>query len=916
MRRFFIGAATTTYPAGLGLADRPELADELWRTRELFADLDYQVVPGFGVGLGARQFQDRLRGFLRAPDRRPDDVVVVYYTGHGLSHHGDLLLPMADTTDVSFGSLRAEDLTGRLLDSYETGKVASQQLLFVLDTCYSGAAAGPMSVGAAGFLDRLRGLAGAPTVAVIAAARDYESATAGAFTQALTDAVREDRSVAGYEVPFLPLDALVVAVDARTPPHQHARLMLLGEQAGQFFPNPRYDRWYTELDLRSRDLRRQREARERERRDHVTPRAQGLDGPGGRDDLWLFTGRHAALRAVNRWLSGTGPATLVVTGQPGSGKSALLARLDVLADPRRRGRVPNLHLLPADTIPTPGVIRRFIHARGQAPQDLLAALAEACGVPDIGAIDSVGALLRRLSQCTEPVTVVVDAVDEAVGSDEDRARGGSPAVDQVLAPLVAAAGRTPLRLLLGTRAHLIDALGQPVRVLDLDHVDFADRDSVRRYARSCLTELVDTSPYRGQPPAYLDAVGEAVAGNAGDSFLVALITARSLALRAERQANPHDPVWRAGLPREAADAMRQDLDQRLGDQAGRARDLLLPLAYALSTGLPWEDLWPYLVRVLTGRPCGNADLDWLIERAGYYIVETTLGPRSVYRLYHESLAEHLRAGRDTAADHSKIIDALIERTPRLSNGTTDWAGAHPYAAAAVATHATHANRLDDLVAQPRFLLHTPPGPLNAALPHTHTPAGHAAADAYRRAATRIRAAPVDQHAAYLQLAACCARAPELAHAIADSGLPLPFASDWASWRLQPPHHTLPGHTGGVSSVAIGQVDGRPVIVSGSNDQTVRVWDATTGTPIGDPFTGHTDWVSSVAIGQVDGRPVIVSGSNDQTVRIWNAVVASVHTQQLRLSLGVSADVYAVAVGRSSNLVIATELGIVSIRIEK
>ena len=118
------------------------------------------------------------------------------------------------------------------------------------------------------------------------------------------------------------------------------------------------------------------------------------------------------------------------------------------------------------------------------------------------------------------------------------------------------------------------------------------------------------------------------------------------------------------------------------------------------------------------------------------------------------------------------------------------------------------------------------------------------------------------------------------------------------------------------SVAIGQADGRPVIVSGSNDHTVRVWDATTGTPIGDPFTGHTDWVRSVAIGQVDGRPVIVSGSNDHTVRVWNAVVASVYAQQLRLSLSVSANVYAVAVGHSSNFVIATELGIVSIRVEK
>ena len=33
-----------------------------------------------------------------------------------------------------------------------------------------------------------------------------------------------------------------------------------------------------------------------------------------------------------------------------------------------------------------------------------------------------------------------------------------------------------------------------------------------------------------------------------------------------------------------------------------------------------------------------------------------------------------------------------------------------------------------------------------------------------------------------------------------------------------------------------------MVVSGSDDATVRVWDLATGGPIGDPFTGHTGWV--------------------------------------------------------------------------
>ena len=60
------------------------------------------------------------------------------------------------------------------------------------------------------------------------------------------------------------------------------------------------------------------------------------------------------------------------------------------------------------------------------------------------------------------------------------------------------------------------------------------------------------------------------------------------------------------------------------------------------------------------------------------------------------------------------------------------------------------------------------------------------------------------------------------------------------------------------------------MVSGSDDRTVRVWDAATGALAADPFTGHTDWVRSVAVGQLDGRTIVVSGSSDWTVRVWDA----------------------------------------------
>src|SRR5206468_32524 len=97
------------------------------------------------------------------------------------------------------------------------------------------------------------------------------------------------------------------------------------------------------------------------------------------------------------------------------------------------------------------------------------------------------------------------------------------------------------------------------------------------------------------------------------------------------------------------------------------------------------------------------------------------------------------------------------------------------------------------------------------------------------------------------------------------------------------------HTNAVYSVAF-SADGTR-IASASGDGMVKVWDAHTGQQML-YLKGHTNWVHSVAF-SADGKR-IVSGSYDKTVRVWDAVSG----QCLEVIEGAH-DVAAVAAGPGS-----------------
>jgi WD40 repeat protein len=76
--------------------------------------------------------------------------------------------------------------------------------------------------------------------------------------------------------------------------------------------------------------------------------------------------------------------------------------------------------------------------------------------------------------------------------------------------------------------------------------------------------------------------------------------------------------------------------------------------------------------------------------------------------------------------------------------------------------------------------------------------------------------------------------------------------------------TLEGHTNGITAVAV-LADDRHAL-SGSSDNTLRLWDLVTG-ETRRILKGHTDRVRAVAVRADSGRAL--SGAWDNTLRLWD-----------------------------------------------
>ena len=828
-RRLLIAAGTARYRRLDEKAQLPGVVDEVDRVVDVFVRrLGYRrELEDIGRDPTSVDLRSTLSAWFSDRERDASDTIVLYYSGHGwVTDRRRFVLATSDSdkSNVAGTTLTPIEIAWMLDGS------CAERVMVILDTCFAGHGAPDFTKSALTAARSVR-TEEAGGLYCLAVAGPVQKARPGAFAAALGAAIA-NRAHGGAVQPFLGLEDLLEDINEhfRAEGRSQRAELHVARMSGRarFFPNPRRETGA----MPGQDLEVQR----------LTASAAISESEAARFELageaaLHFTGREGALRMLVEWLGDRDlPPVMFVTGAAGSGKSALLSRLTVLADPELTAVLAQDDV-GSDVRPAAGSIDCAIRATARSASDLVERVAVALRL-------GAGAPIGELAALAGARTIVLDALDEAIEPAE--------VAYGFVRPLVAAGWR----LIVSARDPRLRRLCGETALLDLS--EHRDDEDVLRYAHRLLAE--GGGPHDDMAGALAD-LAVAVAGAATGNFLIAGVLARAL-----RAAPKILPAGASGLPARSTVAGALDaLLAQFGSDERRVRDLLRPLAYARGAGMPWEDVWPEVASALSGHRYTDADIEWLLANAAPLIREDLEDDGSVYRLFHERLASHLSEHARTA--HHVIVDALLELVPVVPGSTRrDWPRAHPYIRRHLSTHAALAGRVDELVVDPGYLLAAEPTRLLRAAVETSEPAGRAAGNVYRRAAHALASSPPEEHGAYLAFAAHKSGHRELAAAIAALDRATWWWPEWARWRPSPPHQVLYRHTGPAPRVAAAELAGKPVVASASSGEA-RTWDLEAGAapgpsiPLGDEPTG-------LALACVDGRPVVVVGCDGGDVRAF------------------------------------------------
>jgi WD40 repeat protein len=793
---------------------------------------------------------------------QPRDVVTVYFSGHSLAAPGRLYLALrqTDPEELAATALPAEDVIRSILEPSDV-----KHLLMILDTCYAGAGAEDIVQASLALVNGQPLGQSAPQVTVIGRAGSREPADPNsAFAQAFEDAVLEPGS-GGEQQECLSVSHVLSLIRQAMPPEELGKpLSFNGPQSGPCLPlpNPRYFPVPSDMTVAA-----QRKLR-RIRKDHLaTEGADQVEFKEFRSVDEFFEGRTAALEAISTWRHDVSSEFVgcVVTGDIGSGKSALLRHLwqmdaDMPAKPGMMADRPSPHSL--------GAV--FIDAAGRNVQELTKIMAEAVAADT----NDPAELMRHLADTTEAAEVWIDGVDEAVEPHSVNS--------QLLRPFLAlGSANHRIKLVIGARRSHVPYLPDHTRstvnipkilLMDLDKVPYRDEPAIEAYATKLLVALSgSTNPeFDASDPAIESAAQEAVREADGTSFLIAGLVARDLAMRPASEAVRESD----GRHSEALDrALKAELNRHasLEGSFGHAGliDLLRPLAFSKGLGIP-RILWPMMASALSESATYNdGDIERLLRVAGDLLREDIdADGNSVYRLFHKSFTEYIKRGRSDKDTAAAIVGGIVNLIPiNTVTHLRDWLSADSYTKNHLAEHAADAGSLAELVEDPLYQVTANPAQLNRALRISNVDSD--AVSIFRMAYHHMsRSLSVADRISYLKLTALTLRNRSFAARIDEINVIRTWEPQWAHLSLPDHRLMLNAHEGSARALDLGMIDDEVVAISGGDDGRIAVWELKDGLKRA-AFEAHNGLVSEVKFIRVDDVPAAISSGADDVVRVWD-----------------------------------------------
>ncbi|MEV6575719.1 AAA family ATPase [Streptomyces sp. NPDC051577] len=860
-----------------------------------------------------------LREFLLSEeldDLDDDEALVVYITGHGLApanaRQHFLRLPSSYEDRPLSTAFPTAELITTVLDSHAT------HVLVMVDSCFSGQLEDQLKANLKALREERRALG---SLVVLTAGNEESRPRLGQFTNLLRAAHDHCADEAnGYAEPHLSWqdwsDVVDRVFDDNTMANLHtiwptpsAKVQRAQQQLSPCLPNPGYTGTEPVLDASLSQVGWTRTELDK----YWISRAAGETASGASG--WYFTGRTELVKRMLTFLGGN-EGVLVVTGEAGSGKSALLARMVTLSDARFRSDPhygPLIAAIPKALDVRQGSVDAAVLARNSDPDDLAEALYDALGgapgrktevsakIQDAGPLARLREFVRDTArQRGEALTIVVDGIDEA--------RNPTRVITDLIRPLtdlrIEGEKKPAVRLLLGIRSPrqntpttadttptspsgLLGLLLRATHSTALIRTDDAEATSVdvAAYVRALLQapRAGQDDPWSQPDPARHRDLAEVVAQEVSPSFLDARIAAERLRSMQDLP-GADDSMWRQTLRQGTEALLREDLGEVALWCATPTEHLMTALrasAFAQGAGLPWADIWPTALEAMSASLVHNSDeviRQVMDSRLNGYLTTAVEDGRTVYRPIHERISETLRYAphsllhapeadrperlptEEITAVHGQLTKAFRELLPAAAGQAP-----HPYLRRHLITHAAVAGLVDDHHVPMRFLPWETSGTVRAALGLPADPGEHA-----------LNLASWARIEHFLDDAGVSARADSLALSILGMSLARgsvqPGFDDrqhhgyGAGFTPRWNHLWVPGNLLGRTSADLSSLvsftlpDGNPLVAAGDQDGEVRVWDPLTGTEFGLPFRRAPQARALAVLSKPGAEPLLAVGT--------------------------------------------------------